>query len=183
MKAIIDNFSRKILAHAVSDTKTAEESSLLVREACASLGVGSQPLIIADDGGENCADNPSIASALLDTGSTMAIAGVDLLCSNSMIERFWMQLKHNYLFTQRLDSMAALRRFVDFFAEQHNEVIPHSAFNGQTPAEVFLGAEVDLPQVLADKRLAAKEARVIANRAASCGLCPATRRPPAEHVP
>lgn len=140
-------------------------------------------MIIADDGGENCVDNPSVAFALIESGSTMTVAEVDLLCSNSMIERFWMQMKHNFLFTRRLDSIAALRRFVDFFVEQHNDVMPHAAFGGQTPAEVFLGKHVDLPHVLAAKRAAAKDARLSDNRGAACGACPATEPHQLRSVP
>jgi hypothetical protein len=157
-----------------------------VRQACATLGVAvqnEQPIIVADDGGENTVEHPEIAAALVDTGSTMCIAGIDLLCSNSMIERFWQSLKHNFLYTRRLDSFTALRRFVDFFIQQHNDVMPHAAFQGHTPAEVLLGLDADLTHQLAQQRAQARDARLVQNRRAACGACNTADPPPHRRVP
>ena len=116
-------------------------------------------IIIADDGGENASDNPDVARALSYAGMHLCVAQVDLMCSNSMLERFWMSMKNNFLFMQRIDSITALRRFVDFFVEQHNDIMPHSAFDGQTPAQIFRDEAGDLPAILATKRAEAGTSR------------------------
>ena len=59
-----------------------------------------------------------------------------------MIEAFWRSLKHSWLYLPYFhspDSITALRRLVEFYVKAHNEVMPHSAFQGQTPNEVFFG--------------------------------------------
>lgn len=56
--------------------------------------------------------------------------------SNSMIEAFWRSMKHNWLFLNQLDTPAAVERLVAFYVTEHNSVMPHAAFNGQTPDEV-----------------------------------------------
>ncbi|MFQ5472145.1 MAG: hypothetical protein ACE5FA_04570 [Dehalococcoidia bacterium] len=59
--------------------------------------------------------------------------------SNSMIEAFWRSLKHFRIYLHRLDTAAALRRLVEFYVTTHNEVMPHSAFEGQTPDKMYFG--------------------------------------------
>jgi hypothetical protein len=59
----------------------------------------------------------------------------ELKFSNSMIEAWWRSLKHQWLFLHSLDSVTTVRRLVAFYVDEHNRVLPHSAFRGQTPDE------------------------------------------------
>jgi hypothetical protein len=45
-------------------------------------------------------------------------------------------LKHAWLYLHTLDSFTALQRLIEFYVAAHNEVMPHSAFGGQTPDEM-----------------------------------------------
>ncbi len=65
----------------------------------------------------------------------------------------------------------ALRRLIEFYLDQHNGVMPHSAFQGQTPDEIFLAIGDDVAQKLVDARKVAREKRLNENRAAACGAC------------
>jgi hypothetical protein len=56
--------------------------------------------------------------------------------SNSIIEAYWRSLKHQWLFLNELDNVRALEKLVAFHVEQHNSMMPHSAFRGQTPDEI-----------------------------------------------
>jgi len=67
------------------------------------------------------------------------LAQVEVTFSNSMIEAFWRSLKHSWIYLHSLDTAAALRRLVEFYVTAHNEVMPHSAFDGQTPDEMYFG--------------------------------------------
>ena len=66
IQAIIDNFSRLILATcSLRATKTAAETAALIRQARSIVGTdGPGATIIADDGGENTPDNIDVAAAL-----------------------------------------------------------------------------------------------------------------------
>jgi putative transposase len=64
-----------------------------------------------------------------------------------------------------------LRRLVDFYVTAHNEVMPHSAFEGQTPDEMYFGTGGAVTINLAIARQTAREERMKANRAARCGVC------------
>jgi len=80
-----------------------------------------------------------------------------------------------------LDSIAVLERLVTFYVEQHNAVMPHSAFDGQTPDEIYRGRETAVSGDLAAARLQARRARIEANRrTAPCGVC--EQRAPPENV-
>ncbi|AMY09409.1 hypothetical protein LuPra_02624 [Luteitalea pratensis] len=89
-----------------------------------------------------------------------------------MIEAWWRSLKHQWLFLHGLDSVATVRRLVTFYVDAHNRVLPHSAFRGQTPDEMYFGTADALPADVTARAAAARLARRQANRAASCVTCP-----------
>ena len=49
--------------------------------------------------------------------------------------------------------------------------IPHAAFHGQTPDEIYFGTGAAIPDELAERRKKARQARLDFNRRARCGLC------------
>jgi hypothetical protein len=53
----------------------------------------------------------------------------------------------------------------------HNELMPHAAFQAQTPDEVFFAIGDNVADQLADARKTAREKRMNENRAAACGAC------------
>ena len=102
------------------------------------------------------------------------LAQVDIHFSNSMIESWWRQLKHQWLFLNTLDSIETVRKLVAFYVQQHNEHVPHSAFKGQTPDEMFFATGAEVPEKLLAAHLLAKQARREANQARSCSACRTT---------
>ena len=84
-----------------------------------------------------------------------------------------------------LDSIERLRVLVDFFVEKHNTQMPHAAFHGQTPDEMYFATAVYLPAQLAMARSKARAERLDVNRAMTCDRCsgqpanlPASQIPP-----
>ena len=103
----------------------------------------STPVVLADVGVENA--NAHV-DALIDTGVLRRLlAFTELKFSNSMIEAWWRSLKHQWLFLHPLDSVATIRRLVAFYVHEHNHVLPHSAFRGQTPDEMYFGTGDAVP--------------------------------------
>src|SRR3954469_25032849 len=92
------------------------------------------------------------------------LAFTELKCSNSMIEAWSRSLKHQWLFLHSLDSVTTVRRLVEFYVQEHNEVLPHSAFRGHTPDEMYCGTGDAVPADLAVRAAAARRARVKENR-------------------
>jgi hypothetical protein len=75
------------------------------------------------------------------------------------------------LFLHSFDSVATIRRLVAFDVHEHNHVLPHSAFRGQTPDEMYVGNGEAVATDLTARALAARRARVATNRSASCTVC------------
>ena len=81
-------------------------------------------------------------------------------------------LKHRWLFLHSLDSVATVRQLVAFYVQEHNRVLPHSAFRGQTLDEMYFGRGDAVPADVTVRAAAARRARIEANRSAACGRCP-----------
>jgi putative transposase len=171
LHAVIDNFSRRILAWRVADTFAPGNSVAVLLEASrGATRSASAPVVLADAGVENV--NAQV-DALIATGIfRRLLAFTELKFSNSMIEAWWRSLKHQWLFLHPLDSVATIRRLLAFYVHEHNHVLPHSAFRGQTPDEMYFGIGDAVPADLRARAADARRARVAANRSASCETCP-----------
>ena len=105
--------------------------------------------VLADQGVENC--NADV-DALIEQGLLRRVlAQVEISFSNSLIEAWWRSLKHDWLFLHPLESVTQVRRLVGFYVEQHNAHMPHSAFRGQTPDEMYFGTGASVPDQLAEQ--------------------------------
>jgi len=133
------------------------------------LGVGAPPLLVADVGVENLIKD---IDALLEFSLLRRVlAMTEINFSNSLIEAWWRCLKHQWLFLNTLDSVARVRKLVEFYVGEHNSKVPHSAFSGQTPDEMYFGTSAGVADQLAAAGAAARAARLRANREARCPVC------------
>src|SRR5262249_35573651 len=141
---------------------------------------GARPIVVADSGGENV--NRVVDATLTSSCLRRVLAQVEVTFSNSMIEAFWRSLKHQWLYLNSLDSVERVRKLVEFFVSEHNTKMPHAAFNGHTPDEMYFGTAPNLNAELATARAQAIEVRMAVNRTTSCGRC-ATQGSPAAEIP
>jgi len=170
LHGVIDNYSRRILSWRLEERLGSGGTCHILREAVVQVkNCPEQTIVVADSGSENV--NGAVDGLLDGEELTRVLAQVEITFSNSMIEAFWRSLKHSWLYLHSLDSLAALRRLIEFYVDQHNGVMPHSAFQGQTPDEIFFATGDDVAQKLANARKAAREKRLNENRAAACGAC------------
>ena len=144
LHAVIDNFSRRVLAWRVADTFAPATSVAVLLDATrGATRSASAPVVLADAGVENV--NAEV-DALIETGVLRRLlAFTELTFSNSMIEAWWRSVKHQWLFLHPLDSVATVPRLVTFYVDEHNHVLPHSAFRGQTPDEMYYGTGDAVP--------------------------------------
>ena len=171
LHAVIDNFSRRILAWRVAETFAPVNSVAVLLDA----GQGATPsvtapVVLADAGVENV--NAQVDELIITGVLRRVLAFTELRFSNSMIEAWWRSLKHQWLFLHSLDSLTTVRRLVEFYVDEHNRVLPHSAFRGQTPDEMYFGTGDTVPADLTSGAAAARRARAEANRSAACETCP-----------
>jgi putative transposase len=133
LHAVIDNFSRRILAWRLNESFDPGVTAELLAEAGAEK-LAAAPDVVVDGGVENM--NRAV-DGLVERGLLRRVlAMVDISFSNTLIEAWWRSLKYDWLFLHPLDNSAAVGRHVAFQVEQHNSVIPHSAFQVQTPDEM-----------------------------------------------
>jgi hypothetical protein len=124
---------------------------------------------LADGGVENY---NSAVDELVDSGLLRRLlAMTEISFSNSLIESWWRALKHQWLYLNSLDTVSTLRRLVAFYVEEHNTNLPHSAFHGQTPDEIYFGTGSAIPDQLKSAREAARQSRKEVNRSTSCPTC------------
>ena len=133
------------------------------------------PTVVADSGSENV--NHTV-DALVSAGRLRRVlALVEVSFSNSMIEAWWRSLRHQWLYLHTLDTVEGVTRLIAFYVTQHNTVMPHTAFRGQTPDEIYFGTGDHVPTELAAAHRAARAQRFAANRAVQCGACVPTHSP------
>ncbi len=168
LHAVIDNFSRRILAWKVAPTFDPDCTAELLLTASADL-VDQTPTVLTDGGVENfnSAVDKLITSGIL----SRLLAMTDIMFSNSMIESWFRCIKHQWLFLNTLDTVTAVEKFVSFYIAEHNGAIPHSAFKGQTPDEMYFGTGDEVPEELEGAKVAARTERMEVNRARSCRKC------------
>ena len=93
LHAVIDNFSRKILAWTIAARLDPMTTCAVLVEAGHHLdSVAVRPTLMADSGVENV--NAAVDATLLTTRIRRVLAQVEVTASNSMIEAWWRSLKH-----------------------------------------------------------------------------------------
>lgn len=168
--AVIDNFSRKILAWKASERLEPMGTCDVLIAAAKHLHRDEAPDLISDSGTENV---NSVVDDVLEAHSLRRVlAQVDVSYSNSIIEAWWRSLRHQWLYLNQLDSIASVRRLVTFYVHEHNSVMPHAAFKGETPDELYYGTRDGIVDELVRLREQARARRIAENRAAACGICP-----------
>lgn len=176
LHAVIDNFSRRILAWRVEERLHPLNTFEVLSDAAAGLEGATPADVLMDAGSENV--NGTVDDLFGSGRLRRILAQVDVTFSNSLIEAWWRSLKHQWLYLHHLDSLATVRRLVGFYVREHNEVMPHAAFNGPTPDEVYFDKTDIVVESLARCRASALVTRIAANRRSSCPECP--RAPPTE---
>jgi transposase InsO family protein len=135
----------------------------------AAKNLDQTPTVVADSGVENV--NTGVDQLITDGVVRRVLAQVEVSFSNSMIEAFWRSLRHQWLYLHSLESFTQLQQLIDFYVNEHNTQMPHSAFGGQTPDEVYFAQADRVRDRLTTVRHQARRARMEANRRESCRAC------------
>lgn len=70
-----------------------------------------------------------------------------------------------------LDTVRRLEKLVAFYVDEHNTRLPHSAFRGQTPDEIYYGTGDRVPDELDAAKKVARQSRMEVNRTTMCPVC------------
>jgi len=139
IQPIIDNYSRFVIAWQVLDSYDGSKTAALIQRALTRVatmrGKEGALRLIVDGGGENKSKE---VTRLQGVGNFLRqVARFEISSSNAMVETLFRSMKHNYLFHQTITNIRCLTRHTNFWFHEHNERIPHTAFEGETPLERF----------------------------------------------
>jgi len=139
LQAIVDNFSRYVVAWSIEKDKKAIHTANLIQHALYNY-LNPKSKIMMDKGTENL--NSDVDQLIQDQQFIRIVARKDTPFSNSKIEIFFRSLKSNHLKHKYIWSRKDLIQEVTFYIKEYNDSVPHSVLNGQTPKEVYKGEPI-----------------------------------------
>jgi putative transposase len=122
LTAVIDVYSRKIVAWGLSNSLTAEWCKTVLQEAIATFG---KPEIINSDQGAQYT-SALWTQYLEDQKIQISMDGKGRATDNIWIERFWKSLKYDYVYLNPADDGFELYQGIDEYMAYYNEKIHHT---------------------------------------------------------
>ena len=135
--AVIDWFTRKVLAWRLSITMDAAFCIEALEEALARHG---KPDIFNSDQGSQFTSQ-DFTKVLLDREIKISMDGKGAWRDNVFVERLWRSVKYEEVYLRAYDTVpharASIARYLAFFNQQR----PHSSLDGRTPDEAYFGVQ------------------------------------------
>ena len=136
--AIMDWFSRKVLAWRLSNTMEADICVAALEDAIARHG---RPDIFKTVQGSQVTSF-ALTATLKDAGIRISMDGRGRWMDNVFIERLWRSLKYECVFLSAFETGSEARSGIGSWIDYYNRRRPHSTFDGRTPDEVYATAEM-----------------------------------------
>jgi putative transposase len=132
--AIIDWFSRRVLAWGLSNTLEATFCDVALNQALADFG---SPEIFNTDQGAQFTRN-DFTKILLDRGIKVSMDGKGRALDNIFVERLWRSVKYEEVYPRGYeDGLEAFQGLQRYFLFYNNER-PHQSLGYKTPAAMYL---------------------------------------------
>jgi putative transposase len=131
--AIIDWFSRKVLAWRLSNSMTADFCVEALEEALRKFG---RPEIFNTDQGAQFTCSAFI-NVLKAHGVRISMDGKGRWRDNVFVERLWRSVKYEEVYLHAYESVSAARAGIARYMAFFNTRRPHSALDGRTPDAVY----------------------------------------------
>jgi putative transposase len=141
LAAIIDWFSRKVLAWRVSISMDVSFCIEALEEALARHG---KPAIFNTDQGSQFTSS-AFTGVLQAAGIAISMDGRGAWRDNVFVERLWRTIKYEEIYLHAYDTVSdarsGIRRYIDFY----NTRRPHSSLDRQTPNEAYFKTLMPIP--------------------------------------
>jgi len=134
--AIIDLYSRKVLAHRLSNTMTTDFCVEALEEALTRFGA---PEIFNTDQGAQFTDS-DFTDRLKAHGVAISMDGKRRWIDNVFIERLWRTVKYEEVYLKAYASLSEARTQLRSFLDRYNDFRPHQALGHRTPDDVYFEA-------------------------------------------
>ena len=154
--AVMDWFSRRVLAWRVSNTMDVDFCIEALQEALTHHG---KPEIFNTDQGSQFT-SAAFTQVLKDAGIQISMDGRGRWMDNVFIERLWRPVKYECVYLHAFETGQELHAGLSRYLRHYNFSRPHSTLGGRTPDEVYHQQTLPpspglTPQTAADTRLAA----------------------------
>jgi putative transposase len=131
--AIVDWFSRKVLAWRVSITMEADFCVEALEEALARYG---KPEIFNTDQGSQFT-SLAFTSVLQRSGIAISMDGRGVWRDNVVVERLWRSVKYEEVYLRAYGAVSEARASIGRYCEFYNTRRPHSSLGARTPDQMY----------------------------------------------
>ena len=141
LAAVVDWFSRKVLAWRLSITLSADFCMEALEEALARHG---RPEIFNTDQGSQFTSTDFI-KVLQDAEVAISMDGKGAWRDNVFVERLWRTIKYEEIYLKAYTSVPEARAAIGRYLAFYNGTRPHSSLGGQTPDQAYLKTLTPIP--------------------------------------
>ncbi len=134
--AIIDWFSRYVIAWSISTTLEADFCIETLKEA---LSTGKCEIFNTDQGVQFTSIN--FTTILLTAGIRLSMDGRGRALDNIFVERLWRSVKYECVYLMDFVSVAQAHKYIGEYFMYYNEKRPHQSLGYFTPAQVYAGTQ------------------------------------------
>jgi len=134
LTAVVDVYSRRILAHRVAITLEAIHAVEALAEAYVRFG---KPAIVNTDQGSQFTAQEFV-DAVLSNGVQLSMDGRGAWRDNVFVERIWRSVKYERVYLRAYQSVSAARADIAEYIDWYNGERGHSSLDDQTPDQVWL---------------------------------------------
>ena len=139
--AVIDWFSRKVLAWRLSITLSADFCVEALEEA---LDRHGRPDIFNSDQGSQFT-GLEFTQVLTDAEIAISMDGKGAWRDNVFVERLWRSVKYEEVYLRAYASVSEARASIGRYLSFYNGTRPHSSLGGQTPDQAYLNQLTPIP--------------------------------------
>jgi putative transposase len=134
LAAVVDWFSRRVLAWRISITMEVDFCLDAVEEALARHG---KPAIFNTDQGSQFT-SAAFTDLLLDNGIAISMDGRGAWRDNIFVERLWRSVKYEEVYLRAYETVADARTLIGRYLDFFNSKRPHSSLGARTPDQVYI---------------------------------------------
>jgi len=134
LTAVVDVYSRRILAHRVAITLEAVHAVEALEEAY--VRFGKPEIINTDQGSQFTAQD--FVEAVIDNGVKLSMDGRGAWRDNVFVERIWRTVKYERVYLRAYDSVSTARADIAQYIAWYNGERGHSSLADKTPEQAWL---------------------------------------------
>jgi len=135
--AILDLYSRKVLAHRLSNTMTTDFCVEALEEAILRFG---RPGVFNTDQGAQFTD-AEFTGKLKAHGIAISMDGKGRWIDNVFVERLWRSVKYEDVYLKAYESLPEARRGLLSYFTMYNTARPHQSLDNRTPDAVYFAMQ------------------------------------------